>query len=207
MLIYFHFRLLFNTSDAANKDTPHYKLTVLIEQELPDCNRRETVDELAEKFCANHGASKTSRKRLSKTLFLVPRTRLDLLPYYSRLAAILDRIFSDVAAPMVQELENQFHGLARFKKNVNLENRLKNARYLGELTKFRVAPPIVVLRCLQRCLGDFTGYNIDVACCLLESCGRYLYRTPHTKARITSLMETMMRIRKARVRFIFLPLE
>ena len=173
---------------------------VLLEQELPECSRREQVDEVAEKFCVNHGTSKNSRKRLSKTLFLVPRTRLDLLPFYSRLAAVLDRVFPDIPSPLVTDLEQQFHGQAKFKKNVNVESRLKTARYIGELTKFRVAPPIVALRCIRRCLDDFTGNNVDVACCLLESCGRYLYRTKHTNARVTALMDAMMRISKAKVR-------
>lgn len=180
-----------------NKDTPHYKLMVLLEQELPEASRRETIDELAERFCVNHGSNKNSRKRLYKTLFLVPFTRLDLLPYYSRFAGILDRVYSD--STLVTELEHQMHGQARFKKNQNIESRLRTTRYLGELTKFRVAPPIVVLRGLKRCLEDFSGYNIDVACCILESCGRYLYRMKHTHGKLSELMETMMRIKKARV--------
>ena len=52
-------------SNEENKDNPHYKLMVLLEQELPECNRREQIDEIAEKFCTNHGSSKNSRKRLS----------------------------------------------------------------------------------------------------------------------------------------------
>lgn len=179
-----------------NKDTPHYKLMVLLEQELPEASRREKIDELAERFCVNHGSNKNSRKRLYKTLFLVPFARLDLLPYYSRFAAILDRVYSD--STLVTELEQQMHGQARFKKNQNLESRLRTARYLGELTKFRVAPPIVVLRGLRRCLEDFSGHNIDVACCLLESCGRYLYRTKHTHGKLSELMDTMMRLKKAK---------
>mmetsp|Transcript_33579 Transcript_33579/g.61792 ORF Transcript_33579/g.61792 Transcript_33579/m.61792 type:complete len:1566 (-) Transcript_33579:189-4886(-) len=179
-----------------NKDTPHYKLMVLLEQELPEASRRETIDELADRFCSNHGSNAKSRKRLYKTLFLVPRTRLDLLPYWSRFAAVLDRVYSD--STLVLELEQQMHGQARFKKNQNIESRLRTVRYLGELTKFRVAPPIVVLRGLRRCLEDFSGYNIDVACCLLESCGRYLYRMKHTHSKLSQLMDTMMRIKKAR---------
>ena len=193
--------------DAENKETPHYKLTLLLEQELPEASRRETIDELADRFCVNHGSKKKTRERLYKTLFLVPRTRLDLLPYYSRFAAILDRVYSD--STLVAELEQQMHGQARFKKNANLESRLRTARYLGELTKFRVAPPIIVLRGIRRCLADFSGYNIDVACCLLESCGRYLYRMKHTHSRLGGLMDTMMRIKKAKVRdilFFFLHL-
>lgn len=174
---------------------------VLLEQELPEASRREKIDELAERFCVNHGSNKNSRKRLYKTLFLVPFARLDLLPYYSRFAAILDRVYSD--STLVTELEQQMHGQARFKKNQNMESRLRTARYLGELTKFRVAPPIVVLRGLKRCLEDFSGYNIDVACCLLESCGRYLYRTKHTHGKLSELMDTMMRLKKAKVNVVF----
>ncbi|KAL7540563.1 LOW QUALITY PROTEIN: hypothetical protein ACHAXR_010217 [Thalassiosira sp. AJA248-18] len=185
-----------STDDAENKDTPHYKLMVLLEQELPEASRRDTIDELADRFCVNHGSNKKSRKRLYETLFLVPRSRLDLLPYYSRFAAIMDHVYSD--STLVKELEGQMHGQARFKKNQNIESRLRTTRYLGELTKFRVAPPIVVLRGLRRCLEDFTGYNIDVACCLLESCGRYLYRMKHTHGKLAELMDTMMRIKKAR---------
>jgi regulator of nonsense transcripts 2 len=172
---------------------------VLLEEELPECNRIDKVDDLAEKFCTNHGTSKTSRKRMQKELFLVPRSRLDLLPYYSRIATIFDQVYSDIALPLVTELEKQFHGLARWKKQLNLENRLRNARYIGELTKFRVAPPIVVLRGIKRCLDDFSGFNIDVICCLLESCGRFLYRTPHTSSKVAQLIDTMKRLRKAKV--------
>jgi regulator of nonsense transcripts 2 len=38
-----------------------------------------------------------------------------------------------------------------------------------------------------------------VACCVLESCGRYLYRLRHTNEKLTSLMDAMMRLSKAKV--------
>ncbi len=180
-----------------NKDSSGYKLTTLLEHELPEATRREAIDDLAERFCINHGSNKNSRKRLYKTLFLVPRTRLDLLPYYSRFATILDQVYSD--STLVSELETQMHGQAKF-KNANLESRLRTVRYIGELTKFRAAPPMVILRGLRRCLEDFSGYNIEVACCILESCGRYLHKMKHTHSRIQALMETMTRMKKARVR-------
>jgi regulator of nonsense transcripts 2 len=184
-----------------NKDNPHYKLMVLLEQELPECNRREQIDDLSEKFCTNHGSSKNSRKRMSQALFRIPRARLDLLPYYSRMAATLSRVWPEIGASLLVELEQQFHGQAKFKKNQNIESRLRTARYIGELTKFRLAPPIVSLRCSRRCLDDFNGGNIDVVCGLLESCGRYLYRLPHTNGKVTNLLETMLRMGKAKVSY------
>ena len=176
----------------------------LLEEELPDCNRREQVDELMEKFSTNYGSNKNARKRLSKALFLVPRNRFDLIPYYSRVAAIADRVWPEVASPVVTELEQQFHGQAKYKKNQNLDSRFKTARYIGELIKFRVAPPIIFLRCIRRCLDDFTGGNVDVACCLLETCGRFLYRMQHTSSRVSDIMEAMTRLSKAKVRCPFL---
>jgi len=199
-----HFLLLsiificYNTEEE-NKDTPHYRLMLLLEQELPECHRREQIDEIAEKFCTNFGSSKKSRKRLLKTLFLVPRSRLDLLPYYSRMATTLDRVWNDIASTLVTDLEQQFHGQAKFKKNQNLEGRMRTSRYIAELTKFGAAPPIVALRCMQRCIEDFTGNNVDVACVLLESCGRFLYRMKHTTKKLSTLMETMTRLSKAKV--------
>lgn len=187
-------------SKQENEDTPHYKLMVLLEQELPECSRREQIDEISEKFCTNHGSSKNARKRLSQTLFHVPRARLDLLPYYSRMAATLGRVWPDIGDSLLIDLEQQFHGQAKFKKNQNIESRMRTARYIGELTIFRMAPPIVALRCLRRCMDDFTGGNVDVACCLLESCGRYLYRLPHTNKKLNNIMETMIRLSKAKVR-------
>jgi regulator of nonsense transcripts 2 len=136
---------------------------------------------------------------LSQTLFHVPRTRLDLLPYYSRMNATLSRVWPDLATTLVTDLEQQFHGQAKYKKNQNIESRLRTARYIGELTKCRVAPPMVSFRCLRRCLDDFTGGNVDVACCILESCGRYLFRLKHTNAKLTTLMDTMMRLSKVKV--------
>lgn len=171
---------------------------VLLEEELPECNRRDLVDKLAEKFCTNHGTNKNARKRIQQAIFLVPRSRLDLIPYYSRLAAIFDRVFPDISSSLVTELEKQFHGLARWKKQQGIDSRIRNAKFIAELTKFKVAPPIVVLRCLQRCVQDFTGHNIDVACCLLESCGRFLHRSKHTAPKLNDIREKIMRIRKAR---------
>jgi regulator of nonsense transcripts 2 len=78
---------------------------VLLEEELPECHNREQIDEISERFCSNHGSSKNSRKRLTKKLFHVPQARLDLLPFYSRMVATLDRVWSDIAPPLVTDLE------------------------------------------------------------------------------------------------------
>ena len=42
--------------------------------------------------------------------------------------------------------------------------------------------------CLKRCVDDFTGLNIDVACELAEAAGAFLIRQPATAPRMDKLL-------------------
>jgi regulator of nonsense transcripts 2 len=50
----------------------------------------------------------------------------------------------------------------------------------------------------QACLDDFTHHNIDVACNLLETCGRFLYRSPETTIRMANMLEILMRLKNVK---------
>ena len=58
--------------------------------------------------------------------------------------------------------------------------------FVGELVKFGMFPKTEALHCLKMLLFDFSHHNIDMACGLLESCGRYMYRSPdsHHRTRV-----------------------
>lgn len=59
--------------------------------------------------------------------------------------------------------------------------------------------PLMVIRVLlQSCLDDFTHHNIDVACNLLETCGRFLYRFPETSMRMGNMLEIIMRLKNVK---------
>ena len=51
---------------------------------------------------------------------------------------------------------------------------------------------------VQACLDDFTHHNIDVACNLLETCGRFLYRSPETTVRVNNMLEILMRLKNVK---------
>ncbi|KAJ6432784.1 hypothetical protein OIU84_019924 [Salix udensis] len=51
---------------------------------------------------------------------------------------------------------------------------------------------------LQACLDDFSHHNIDVACNLLETCGRFLYRSPETTIRMANMLEILMRLKNVK---------
>ncbi|KAJ3680250.1 hypothetical protein LUZ60_016528 [Juncus effusus] len=160
---------------------------------LPGCISRDLIDQLSVEFCYLN--TKTTRKKLVRALFNVSRTSLELLPYYSRMVATLATCMKDVPAMLLSMLEEEFNFLINKKDQINIETKIKNIRFIGELCKFKIAPPNLVFSCLKQCLDDFTHHNIDVLCNLLETCGRYLYRSPDTSVRMANMLDIMMRLK------------
>jgi len=74
-----------------------------------------------------------------------------------------------------------------------LEARLRNARYLGELAKFRAAPFGGVFTMLKALLDDFAGHNVDAAAALVEAAGRFLLRLPETETRMANMLDARPR--------------
>ncbi|KAK4366545.1 hypothetical protein RND71_014425 [Anisodus tanguticus] len=165
-------------------------------QRLPGCVSRDLIDQLTVEFCYLN--SKSSRKKLVRALFNVPRTSLELLPYYSRMVSTLSTCMKDVSSMLLQLLEEEFNFLINKKDQMNIETKIRNIRFIGELSKFRIAPPGLVFSCLKACLDDFSHHNIDVACNLLETCGRFLYRSPETTIRMANMLEILMRLKNVK---------
>lgn len=165
-------------------------------QSLPNCVNRELIDKNAVDFCMNFN-TKTNRKKLVRALFTVHRTRYDLLPFYSRLVATLHPCMPDVANDLVHLLKGDFRWHVRKKDQINIESKLKTVRFIGELVKFKMFPKTETLFCLKLLLFDFTHHNIEMACALLETCGRYLYRQMDFHHRTKVYLEVMMRKKAA----------
>ncbi|CAI6011271.1 unnamed protein product [Closterium sp. NIES-65] len=165
-------------------------------QRLPSCVSRDLIDQLAVDFC--YVNSKASRRRLVRALFAVHRTALQLLPYHARLAATLGQYMRDVGPALVHLLEEEFAALKSKKDQINIESKMRNIRFLGELAKFKVAPPSLIFSCLKSCLEDFSHHSIDVACALLETCGAFLSRHPDTKVRMGNMLDIIQRLKNAR---------
>ncbi len=108
-------------------------------------------------------------------------------------------MFKDIATGLVTELRGENRWLLRRRTASNLiESKRKNVMFLSELIKFHMAPPVVAFSMLNTCFQDFAGNNIEMACCLLEGCGRFLYRFKHSKDRMVKYLDTLQRLKKAR---------
>lgn len=94
---------------------------------------------------------------MAKILFDVPRTQLPLIPFYARYTAIVSQYFRDIGLDLVSLLESEFNRLFYEDSDgvIKMESKIRNIRFLGELTKFGVCPSRVILECLKKCLDDF----------------------------------------------------
>ena len=178
-------------------DQPRDAVGLLLTEDLPACHSRDRADALAQKFCEGLATGK-ARKRLVKALYACPRTALDLLPQYSRIAAVVSQAYSDVGELLCSELAREFRWLFRGKKLHNLDGKLRNARFVGELAKFRIAPPHLVFKHCRDCLADFTGHSVDYACSLIETCGGFLLRSAPTKERTARVLQAMTKMKSAK---------
>uniref|UniRef100_A0A803XZ64 UPF2 regulator of nonsense mediated mRNA decay n=1 Tax=Meleagris gallopavo TaxID=9103 RepID=A0A803XZ64_MELGA len=128
----------------------HLKLIVdAFLQQLPNCVNRDLIDKAAMDFCMNMN-TKANRRKLVRALFIVPRQRLDLLPFYARLVATLHPCMSDVAEDLCSMLKGDFRFHVRKKDQINIETKNKTVRFIGELTKFKMFSKNDTLHCLKR---------------------------------------------------------
>jgi regulator of nonsense transcripts 2 len=90
---------------------------------MPNCINRELIDNSAVDFILNLN-TKHNRKKLTRVLFSVARTRLDLLPFYARFAAILYPVMPDIGTDLSQMLKQDFKYHVRKKDQINIESKV-----------------------------------------------------------------------------------
>ncbi|XP_035701719.1 regulator of nonsense transcripts 2 isoform X3 [Folsomia candida] len=153
---------------------------------------RNTIDKCALEFAENHN-TKPNRKKLVHTMFRIPRQRIDLIPFYSRMVAILNPVMPDMGLELCRLLKNDFYFLVKKKHQIFIETKLKIVRFIGELVNFRIFPKSDALKCLKFLLMNFVHHQIEMACVFVETCGRMLYRTPDSHRRMKIYLEEMIR--------------
>lgn len=96
------------------------------------------------------------------------------------------------------QLEQEFNRLYEDSDVIKIESKVRNIRFLGELTKFSVCPVQIVLECLKKCLDDFHPHNIEIIIHLLETCGKFLARTSDESAAVkfNNLLDILSRLKE-----------
>ncbi|KAJ2748005.1 mRNA decay protein [Coemansia sp. BCRC 34301] len=163
-------------------------------QRLPALTTKEGADQAALSFC--YVNSKANRAALIRALVDVPRRQQFLLPFYARFIAVLHPFFPEIGDSVLEELGHEFRWLSKQRFKDLMETRLKNIKYIAELTKFKVVPLHLSFRCAKTTLEQFHTQNVEVLCALLEGCGRFLLAQPETSERVSSLLAILVRKRR-----------
>ncbi len=66
---------------------------------------------------------------------------------------------------------------------MKVESKLKVCYFIGEMVKFGMFAKSEALFCLKMLLFDFSHHNIEMACALMEACGRFLFRSEDSHQR------------------------
>jgi regulator of nonsense transcripts 2 len=172
------------------------RLNVLLTEKLPECNNRQKTDDFSSSFC--YVSSRKARKSLVAQLSRIPKGRSELIPHYARIVASLSRLYGDVAPPVLESLYGCFIGKFKAKQQFDFDGKSRNIRYIGELIKFSIAPPIMAFRIFNKLFLEFVNQNVLLCAILLETCGRFLYLLPYTHARVEAILDTVLRLRRAK---------
>ncbi|ODN04067.1 Regulator of nonsense transcripts 2 [Orchesella cincta] len=173
---------------------------------LQNCVSKNMIDKAAIEFAENFN-NKRHRRELVRRLFLVPRQRVDLVPLYSRLVAILSRVFPDIGMDLSTMLHKDFRYLVLKKDQIKIETKLKITRFIAELVNFAIFPKSEAFNCLKMLLRNFVHHQVEMACAFVETCGRFLYRSSDSHRRMKIYLDEMQRkktVRNMEPRYVYM---
>eukprot|EP00178_Gracilaria_changii_P009646 TRINITY_DN280_c0_g1_i1.p1 TRINITY_DN280_c0_g1~~TRINITY_DN280_c0_g1_i1.p1 ORF type:complete len:1434 (-),score=266.93 TRINITY_DN280_c0_g1_i1:7557-11858(-) len=167
---------------------------------LTTTESKEDADNFVRQFIISTDGLRNGAKRLGKALLSVSPQKLNVLPAYSRIAATLQSLYPDMICTTASGLEEEFRFLVS-KPDADEKNLLtctKSATYVGEYVKFGLISSSTMFSLLALCMKDLTGHRVDLACHLLETCGRYVYLSPMTHIRMATILETLWRLKSVK---------
>ena len=95
-------------------------------------------------------------------------------------------------------LEQEFYQMQAQNDVIKIETKVRNIRFIGELTKFGVSQPQLALECLSKCLESFIGHNLELISNLLETCGPFLTKIKDESVtlKINNLLDILWRLKE-----------
>ncbi|KAI0557782.1 Up-frameshift suppressor 2 [Gracilaria domingensis] len=189
-----------STNDGRRKGSEKHLSIDRLFSRLSTTETKEDADNFVRQFIHSTDGVRNLTKRLGKALLSVSAQKLNVLPAYSRIAATLQAIYPDMISTIATGLEEEFRFLVS-KPDADekiLSTCTKSATYVGEYVKFGLISSSVMFELLALCMRDLTGHRVDLACHLLETCGRYVYLSPTTHIRMANILETLWRLKSVK---------
>lgn len=135
------------------------------------------------------------RKRLNQELRCVATNASELVPFYCRIVATMSKPhFPDTGENLVTKFEGELHHILTNKTPMAFGRKQRAARFVTELVKFRLAPPIRAIRCMNHLIEELDStQNVEVLIQMIDTIGPYLMRGGVTRVK---LEETLVALTK-----------
>ncbi|GMH64972.1 hypothetical protein TL16_g04085, partial [Triparma laevis f. inornata] len=171
--------------------------------DLLNCSSPTLSDSLSERFLTSYSPKKKSRDRLTKKIIDLPSSSLHLLPFISRFLCGIDKIWKGICRDVLEDLFSRFKYYTRNNQNQKknksprtIEYRLKNVRFICELIKFRVAPVGLIFKMFKMLFYDFSNFNVNIFCLILELVGRFVINLPFARKKMLAVLEDLKLAKK-----------
>eukprot|EP00929_Paragymnodinium_shiwhaense_P107778 TRINITY_DN7413_c0_g1_i1.p1 TRINITY_DN7413_c0_g1~~TRINITY_DN7413_c0_g1_i1.p1 ORF type:complete len:1288 (-),score=489.83 TRINITY_DN7413_c0_g1_i1:535-3900(-) len=159
----------------------------------------KAVDDLVMEFFHEHN-TKGARRALVYQMADLFRVPPGVLNSRARLVATVAPYIKEMASHVMTTTQKGMEKILEEKASSpeSLDNKIRHVRYLGELCKFKICPPGVVLDLFKTFCDDFSQHNAEMCANMLQCCGRYLLYSPETAQRTENLLERMMRLKNVK---------
>ena len=189
--------------DQSDRSLAEFAVADQLLRRLPQCAAREYIDAWTLEYFAEAtryyhdgkgrdaslGHLSTCLRMATTELRFASTTAPELLPFYARCATVLSKHFREVGEILITKLDGELQNAVARKAQDFFSRKMRAARYLSELVKFRLAPPIRVLRHINTAadtLDDQESVKLIIA--MLESAGPFLMRGGVTRQKLEEIL-------------------
>ena len=131
-------------------------------------------------------------KMLVGELRFAPSDSTEMLPYLSRVIATFNQYISDFGETIASKLEGEVSHAIREKQQNSYMRKMRGVKYIAELVKFRVAPPIRAIRLMNLAIEEFPStQSVEMVIALVENVGPFLMRGGVTKEKMCDVLSNI----------------
>lgn len=158
---------------------------------ISKCDSKKNCDEIIIDFLTNLNFSKV-RKSLTKVFLRgSSKTNFSILKYYARFIKTVSFYQKEIKEEVNDFLMKDFlQGFSSDKLN-NMDERIKNIKFVCEMVKFDNFPIQMTLQMLSKLYDEFDTVSIQLLCLILEGCGRYLFVNEQSHLKIDKFLNDL----------------
>lgn len=155
------------------------------------CDNKASIDEITYDYLRfNYLVANRFRSSFVQKLIQNANGSTEILKYYARLIANLNQVYTQLSF----DVSNYLYDNLMYSSDI--EDEILYSRFIAELVKFGVFPNEKIFSLFKSLTEKFQGDNIDIACNLLDNCGRYLYLNEDTNSKFSNYIDTIKQLGK-----------